>query len=136
MAMTAPFSLYPLLLVATGGAVGSVARYLLSLWTMQAAGLPKFPLGTFAVNLTGCLLAGVLAGLAERHAWFDADVRLLLLVGLLGGFTTFSAFGIETAYLLRRGEWLLATGYVGCSVLLGIAAVLLGLRIAMAGGQA
>jgi fluoride exporter len=134
--MMPPVSLHAVLLVAAGGAVGSVARYLLSTWTMQAAGMPKFPLGTFAVNLAGCLLAGVLAGLAERHAWFDVDTRLLLMVGLLGGFTTFSAFGIETAYLLRRGEWLLACGYVGGSVVLGIAAVLLGLRIAMPGGQA
>lgn len=135
--MTTPFSLHALLLVAAGGAVGSVARYLLSLSTMQAAGLPKFPLGTFAVNIVGCLLAGVLAGLAERYAWFDVDTRLLLMVGLLGGFTTFSAFGIETAQLLRRGEWLLATGYVGGSVLLGIAAVLLGMWLVAPGaGQA
>lgn len=135
--MTTPFSLHALLLVASGGAVGSLARYLLSQWTMQAAGVPKFPLGTFAVNIIGCLLAGVLAGLAERHAWFDAGTRLLLMVGLLGGFTTFSAFGIETAQLLRRGEWLLATGYVGGSVLLGIAAVLLGIWLAAPGaGQA
>ena len=125
--MTTPFSIHALLLVAAGGAVGSTARYLLSVWSMQAAGMPKFPLGTFAVNLIGCLLAGVLAGLAERHAWLDADTRLLLMVGLLGGFTTFSAFGLETAQLLRRGDWLVASGYVGGSVVFGIAAVCLGL---------
>ncbi|WP_243720491.1 fluoride efflux transporter CrcB [Luteimonas aestuarii] len=131
--MTTPFSFHALLLVAAGGTAGSVARYMMSVWTMQAAGMPKFPWGTFAVNLTGCLLAGLLAGLAERHAWFDADTRLLLMVGLLGGFTTFSAFGVETAYLLRRGEWLLASGYVGGSVLLGIAAVLLGVWLVAPG---
>jgi len=93
---------------------------------MHAGGAPAFPLGTFVVNITGCLLAGVLAGFAERHAWFDADVRLLLMVGLLGGFTTFSAFGLETVQLLRRGDWLLAGGYAGGSVVIGIAAVMLG----------
>lgn len=127
-------TLPPWLLVGIGGGVGSVARYLLSTWTMHAAAPAKFPLGTFVVNLLGCLLAGVLAGLAERHAVFDAQVRLLLMVGVLGGFTTFSAFGLETAQLLRRGEWLVATGYVGGSVLLGIGAVLLGLWLA--GGNA
>lgn len=131
--MTPPFSLQSLLLVGFGGAVGSIARYLLSTWTMQAAGMPKFPLGTFAVNLVGCLLVGVCAGLAERFAWFDADARLLLMVGLIGGFTTFSAFGLETVHLLRRGEWLVASGYVGGSVLLGVAAVLLGLWLAAPG---
>ena len=127
-------TLPPWLLVGIGGGAGSIARYLLSTWTMHAAAPAKFPLGTFVVNLLGCLLAGVLAGLAERHAVFDAQVRLLLMVGVLGGFTTFSAFGLETAQLLRRGEWLVATGYVGGSVLLGIAAVLLGLWLA--GGNA
>src|SRR5690606_22098604 len=109
-------ALHPLLLVGAGGAAGAIARHLLASWTMQAGGAPAFPLGTFVVNITGCLLAGVLAGFAERHAWFDADVRLLLMVGLLGGFTTFSAFGLETVQLLRRGDWLLAGGYAGGSV--------------------
>ncbi len=123
-------ALHPLLLVGAGGAVGSIARYLLSTWTMQAADAPRFPLGTFVVNVVGCLLVGVCAGLAERLAWFDADARLLLMVGLLGGFTTFSAFGLETVQLLRRGEWLVASGYVGGSVLIGIAAVFAGLWLA------
>lgn len=131
--MAPVFSFQAVLLVAAGGAAGSVARYLLSIWTLQAAGMPKFPLGTFAVNIVGCLLAGMLAGMAERHAWFDVDTRLLLMVGLLGGFTTFSALGLETAYLLRRGEWLLASGYVGGSMVLGIAAVLLGLWLVAPG---
>jgi len=121
-------------LVGLGGAFGSIARYLLSVWTMQAGGFPKFPLGTFVVNLIGCLLAGMLAGIVERHAPFDEQVRLLLMVGVLGGFTTFSAFGLETVQLLRRGEWLVASGYVGGSVLLGLAAVLLGLRLTAPGG--
>ncbi|TYT26687.1 fluoride efflux transporter CrcB [Luteimonas viscosa] len=125
-----PPTLQALALVGLGGAAGSIARYLLATWTMHAATPQKFPLGTFVVNLAGCLVAGLLAGLAERHpGWLSPDLRLLLFVGLLGGFTTFSAFGLETAQLLRRGEWLVATGYVGGSVLLGIGAVWLGLRL-------
>jgi len=125
-----PASLHALLVVGLGGAIGSIARYLLATWTMQAAAPEKFPLGTFAVNLIGCLAAGLLAGWAERHPGvLSPDLRALLFVGLLGGFTTFSAFGLETAQLLRRGEWLVASGYVGGSVLLGLALVLLGLRI-------
>jgi len=120
-----------LLLVALGGGTGALARYLLAIWSSQAAWSQKFPLPTLLVNLTGCLVVGLLAGLAERHpGWLSEDLRLLLLVGLLGGFTTFSAFGLETVQLLRRGEWLLAGGYVGASVLLGLALVLLGVRLA------
>ena len=118
-------------LVGLGGAVGSIARYLLATWTMQAATPQKFPLGTFAVNLLGCLAAGLLAGWAERHPGvLSPELRLLLMVGVLGGFTTFSAFGLETVQLLRRGDWLVAGGYVCGSVLLGLALVLLGWRLA------
>ena len=118
-------------LVGLGGAAGSVARYLLGQCVTDASAPQAFPLGTFAVNLSGCLAVGLLAGLAERHpGWLSPDLRLLLFVGLLGGFTTFSAFGLETVQLLRRGDWLLAAGYAGGSVLLGLAAVWLGLRLA------
>ncbi|HRN62823.1 MAG TPA: fluoride efflux transporter CrcB [Luteimonas sp.] len=122
-------------LVGLGGAFGSIARYLLSVWTMQAAAPQKFPLGTFVVNLSGCLVAGLLLGLSERHpGWLSGEMRLLLFAGVLGGFTTFSAFGLETVQLLRRGDWLVATGYVGGSVLLGLALVLVGFRLAAPAG--
>jgi len=85
-----------------------------------------FPFGTLAVNLAGCLLIGVYAGLAARHAWLDGDARLLLVTGVLGGFTTFSAFGLESVQLLRRGEVWQMGAYVGASVVLGLALVLLG----------
>lgn len=128
-------SLQALALVGLGGAAGSIARYLLSLATMQVATPEKFPLGTFVVNLLGCLAAGVLMGLFERYpGWLTPDLRALLFAGVLGGFTTFSAFGLETAQLLRRGDWLVASGYVGGSVLLGLALVLLGLRLAAPAG--
>ena len=124
-------SLAGIALVGLGGAAGSIARYLLGGWVTAAAASQAFPFGTFFVNLAGCLAVGLLAGLVERHpGWLAPDLRLLLFVGVLGGFTTFSAFGLDTLQLLRRGEWLLATGYVGGSVLLGLAAVWLGLRLA------
>ena len=74
-------------------------------------------------------MAGVLAGLVEKHELFSAETRLFLFTGLLGGFTTFSAFGLETMFLLRRGEPWVAAIYVGASVLLGVIAVWLGIKI-------
>ena len=118
-----------ILLVGFGGFVGSVARYLLGGWVMHHATQGKFPFSTFAVNVAGCLVVGVLAGVVERYAMFSAEVRLLLFTGVLGGFTTFSAFGLDTVFLLRRGEAWLAVTYAGASVLLGIAAVWLGIRL-------
>jgi fluoride exporter len=118
-----------ILLVALGGAIGSVARYKLSGLVLQNTIDWRFPAGTFAVNVTGCLIAGVLAGLAERHEFFTADVRLLLFTGLLGGFTTFSAFGLETMFLLRRGELLVAGSNILLSVIIGILALYIGMVV-------
>ncbi|TDR31527.1 fluoride efflux transporter CrcB [Hydromonas duriensis] len=109
-----------ILLVAFGGAIGSVSRYKLSGFITQHYIQNAFPVGTFIVNLLGCMMIGILAGLGERYQWLTSDLRLLLITGVLGGFTTFSAFSLETFMLLRRGEWLLATGYVGLSVVLGM----------------
>lgn len=127
--MSAPQTVKLALLVALGGAFGSVARWSLSNWATQLAPAAKFPLGIFAVNIVGCFIAGAIAGLVERHDLFGADARLFLFTGILGGFTTFSAFGLETMQMLRRGEWLLASGYVGGSVCIGIAAAWLGLML-------
>ena len=118
------------LLVALGGAVGSVTRYKLSGFVLQHTIDWRFPAGTFAVNVIGCLVAGVLAGLAEKHEMFTADVRLLLFTGILGGFTTFSAFGLETMFLLKRGELLVASANIVLSVVAGLAALWLGLGLA------
>jgi CrcB protein len=116
-----------LLLVALGGAFGSISRYLLSGWVLHHTVGWKFPAGTFTVNVTGCLAAGVLAALAEREGWFSPQVRLLVFTGILGGFTTFSAFGLETVYLVRRGELLVAGANVFLSVSAGLAALWLGM---------
>ena len=117
-----------ILLVGLGGFAGAVARYLLGGWVLHHTLSAKFPWSTFAVNLLGCLIIGLLSGLAERLDWFSPSMRLLLLTGLLGGFTTFSAFGLETVHLLRRGELWIAGAYVLASVLACIFAVWLGMK--------
>jgi CrcB protein len=118
------------LLVALGGALGSVARFKLSGYVLHHTIDWRFPAGTFAVNVLGCLVAGLLAGFAERHAFLSTEARLLLFTGILGGFTTFSAFGLETMYLLRRGEVLFAGANIFFSVALGLLALWLGLGLA------
>ena len=115
------------LLVALGGAVGSIARYKLSGWVLHLTLDWRFPAGTFTVNVIGCLLAGVLAGLAEKHDLLSPQARLLLFTGVLGGFTTFSAFGLETMHLLRRGDLLVAAANIVLSVVAGLLALWLGL---------
>jgi CrcB protein len=120
----------PLLLVALGGALGSAARYKLSGYLLHHTLDWRFPAGTFAVNVLGCLVAGILAGLAEKHDLLSPDTRLLLFTGVLGGFTTFSAFGLETMFLLRRGEVLVAGANVALSVVAGLLALWLGLGLA------
>ena len=118
-----------LLLVAAGGAVGSIARYKLSGLVLHHTLDWRFPAGTFTVNVLGCLAAGILAGLAEYHELFSPASRLLLLTGLLGGFTTFSAFGLETVFLLKRGEVWVAGANVLLSIAAGVGAMWLGMAM-------
>lgn len=110
------------LVVAAGGAMGAVARYKLSGFVLHRTLDWVFPVPTFVVNVIGCLAAGVLAGLVERHDLFGPQTRLLLFTGILGGFTTFSAFGLETLFLLRRGQPAAAAAYVVLSVIIGLGA--------------
>lgn len=121
--------MHALLLIGLGGFLGSIARYKLGDFILHMSGQGRFPWGTFAVNVLGCLVAGILAGVAERHDLFGTDARLFLFTGLLGGFTTFSAFGLETVLMIRRGELGMAVLYAGGSVVLGITAIWLGLRL-------
>ncbi len=118
------------LLVAAGGAIGSVGRYLVALWSGQATHHDRFPAGTLAVNLLGCLAIGVVAGLGERGELLSADTRLFLMTGVLGGFTTFSAFGLETSLLIRRDDFTTALVYVAVSVVGGLIAVWCGRALA------
>lgn len=121
--------MWNLLLVGFGGGIGAIARYLAGGWVLHQTLQERIPYGTLAVNLAGCLAIGLVAGAAERFDVLTPETRLFLITGLLGGFTTFSAFGYETMFLLRRGEPLVAAGYVAASVGLGLFAVWLGLRV-------
>ncbi|MGZ5038326.1 MAG: fluoride efflux transporter CrcB [Usitatibacter sp.] len=119
-----------ILLVALGGAIGSVTRFKLSGWILHHTIDWRFPAGTFAVNVAGCFVAGLLAALAEKYDYFTPDTRLLLFTGILGGFTTFSAFGLETMFLIKRGELLVGGANVLLSVAAGLAALWLGFGLA------
>lgn len=119
-----------LLLVAGGGAAGSVLRYLVS-DTVQRL-YPALPIGTLAVNVSGSLLIGLFAGLVEYRELFGPGARLLLVVGVLGGYTTFSAFSLETLSLLRSGQSLLALLNVLLQLSLGVAAAAAGFAAARA----
>lgn len=118
-----------ILLVALGGAVGSVARFKLSGWVLHQTPNWRFPAGTFAVNVIGCLIAGLLAGLAVKQDVFTPEARVFLFTGLLGGFTTFSAFGLETLLLLKRGEAGVAVANIVLSIAIGLSAAWLGYGI-------
>lgn len=108
--------------------MGAAARYKLGGLVLHHTTQWKFPLSTFTVNVAGCLLAGLLAGLVVRHDFFSGDLRLFLFTGLLGGFTTFSAFGLETVYLLQRDELLVALANVVLSTAAGILVLWFGLK--------
>ena len=119
-----------LLFVGVGGALGSIARYLLSGWVQSAAKNATLPLGTLTVNLFGCFVIGFLAQLAEARGVFTPESRTFVFVGLLGGFTTFSSFGNETLNLARGGELWNALANVGGNVVIGLFAVWLGRSLA------
>lgn len=118
-----------ILLVGLGGFIGSVGRYKLSGLVLHHTTDWRFPLGTFLVNVIGCLLIGVISGCAVKHSLFSTDARIFLMTGILGGFTTFSAFGYETFALIRRGENGVAFVYVGLSVVCGLLLLWLGFKI-------
>ena len=121
------------LYVALGGAVGAVARYQLGRAVTHLAGPNSgFPWGTLTANVLGSLAMGLLVGWLARHGEGSESLRLLLGVGLLGGFTTFSAFSLEMMLLVERGSTGLAVAYAGISVLAGLGALYLGL-VAMRG---
>ena len=115
------------LLVGIGGFIGAVLRYKLGGLILHHCVNWKFPAGTFFVNSCGCLIAGVLMALALKHGFFSANTRLILFTGILGGFTTFSAFGLETVYLLQRHEVFWAGLYVILTVSVGILGLWLGM---------
>ena len=111
-----------LLLVGLGGFAGSVLRYGAGEWVQSLSGNSAFPFGTLVVNAAGCLTIGILAGLSESRELFGEDARNFLFVGVLGGFTTFSAFGYQTLTLLRDGHTAMALANVGLQLALGLGA--------------
>ena len=118
-----------MLMVAMGGAVGSAMRYLIS--KIMQDWLPDvFPFGTFAVNLLGCLVIGILYGLVEQNMLGNNNLKLLLITGLCGGFTTFSTFSHEGLSLVQQGHLSYAVLYVGGSACLGMMMVLIGIKLA------
>jgi len=120
--------MYTLLAVAAGGAVGSVARYLLSARIGHWLGT-GFPWGTLAVNIVGCTIYGALVEIFARVWSVGGTGRALLTVGFLGGFTTFSAFSFEVFALYERGQVVEALAYVVASVVLSILGVFAGLHL-------
>src|SRR5687768_14957659 len=104
-----------LLLIALGGAVGSLLRYGLGTLVQKSTHV-AFPVGTLAVNVAGCIVVGALAKVF-MHSQTLPQLRAMLIVGFCGGFTTFSAFSLETVALIQGGEWAKATAYVAGSVL-------------------
>jgi len=117
-----------LLLVAVGGGVGSMSRYLCQKWFNQTYPHP-FPWGTFVVNLLGCFLIGILYEASEKTSVLSPQTRLLLITGFCGGYTTFSTFAFENMTLLRSGDTVYFLLYTIGSVVLGIAAVFGGIAI-------
>jgi CrcB protein len=122
------FETKQIILVAFGGALGAVARYKLGGVVLHHSQTWNFPLSTFCVNLSGCLVIGLLAAVVEHHDLFSMQARLFLFTGVLGGFTTFSAFGYETFFLLRRGLIATSALYAVLSLIGALAAVFVGFK--------
>lgn len=114
-----------LLWIALGGALGSVARFAVSKWLVS----PAFPWGTFVVNITGCFLIGILWAGSMRNPSIPDHIKLFLMTGICGGFTTFSTFSIESITLLRDGKISLFLAYSLGSLLLGFLATFFAIRL-------
>jgi CrcB protein len=117
--MSVGLSYVNLLAIALGGAMGAAARYLLSSLVLRVSGT-LFPLGTFVVNVAGCLVFGLVAGATTPRVQLTPAVRLFLLTGVLGGFTTFSSYAFESFVLARDGQMLWAAVNVGGQVVAGL----------------
>lgn len=111
--------------VGIGGCLGSILRYLISVWAIPYQTGP-FPLSTFVANITGCMLMGSLVATVGMTAQPNQTLRFLLMIGFCGGYTTFSAFSVETLTLLSQQQYGLAIGYITASVMGGVLAVAAG----------
>ena len=117
-----------IMLVALGGAAGAAARYVIGGWLADRVG-SSFPWHTFAINVSGAFLIGLVLALSLDRAAIGADWRLFLTTGVLGGYTTFSTLSYETVVLAREGAWAAATGNMLGSAVAGVVAVLAGLAL-------
>jgi fluoride exporter len=115
-----------LLIIGVGGGIGSIVRYVLSTAIQEKLENASFPYGTLVVNISGCLLIGLFAYLADVRGVISSDMRLLIFIGFLGGFTTFSTFSNETIGLLRGGEYLQGIANVALQLCVGLLAVVAG----------
>lgn len=122
--------MFNILFVGVGGFIGSVLRYAVAGWVQQLSRSLDFPYGTLMVNLIGCFVIGFLGELAEARGIFASETRLLIFIGLLGGFTTFSSFGNDTLNLVRSGQMFNALTNVAVNVILGLLLVWLGRTVA------
>ena len=120
---------YQLLLVALGGALGSVARHLVNVAALRLTG-PNLPASTFAVNVVGSFAMGVFVELLARRFGDSPELRLFVATGVLGGFTTFSSFSLDAAVLWQRGDLALSFAYVAGTLVLGLGALFAGLLLA------
>ncbi|MDE1174583.1 MAG: fluoride efflux transporter CrcB [Parvibaculaceae bacterium] len=118
----------PILVVAAGGALGSVARYLVGVWSMRLFGI-GFPWGTLAVNLVGAFVIGLVVELSALKLQLAPETRLFIVTGILGGFTTFSAYALEVSTLMQRGNHALAALYAFGSIIAGVGAIFLAIFI-------
>lgn len=124
----------PYLIIFLGAGIGGALRHAVNVAAARALGT-GFPAGTMIVNLLGSFLMGLLAGYFLFRPGLSQDVRLFLTTGVLGGFTTFSAFSLDAALMVERHQYGLAAAYVGGSVVAGIGALFLGLALFRSGGQ-
>lgn len=115
-----------LVIIGCGGCIGAILRYLVSGAVHTLLKTSTFPVGTMTVNVVGCLLIGVGGGLMESRQLFSPEWRAFIFIGILGSFTTFSTFGLETFNLARDGQWISSFGNMGLSLILGLGAVLAG----------
>jgi len=121
--------LIKLLAVGSGGFIGAVFRYLISVFALSRVPDSSFPYGTIIANLIGCLLIGFLAGLFEIRSWGNPEFRLFIFVGILGGFTTFSTFSHETFLLFENGKLLMSLANLFLQVIFGLVFVWLGYQL-------
>ena len=117
-------------LIGIGGFIGSIMRYLIYIWTQSLFKELSFPLGTLIVNISGCLLLGLLNGWAENHQFFTLQIRLFMFVGLLGSYTTFSTFSYQTIEMIQSGHSYQALLNVAIQVIVGLFAAFIGFQIA------